>query len=176
MSITILTTIQFNKQLKNAVDTGVKSRDAFKALAEDAVAFMLADGPSRNDTGRLTALLYAAAQVKATNTTALASWIRKYAPVTIIESKEYPGVFIAKYSKMAGNAFKYDAVEYLTVPFWTHRAKTEQAGKAIVLDKAVHSFLARILRAGVSIHQLEEAMRLELAKVQTNTDNQAIAE
>lgn len=169
----IKTTTEFVKAIEKVVSAGVKNRDAFRELAEEAVSFMLADGPSRNDTGRINTVLDAAERVSYVNTTALAAWFREYTPVSIALSKE-TGVYIAKYNKKLASDFNYEAADYLGVPFWSFRKQTEKT--EFVLDKTVHSFVSRLVKNGVTLAQMQEALSVEFAKVAGVKEPVAVAE
>lgn len=144
------TTSVFNKDLAKAQKTGIESRSLFKELAEDALAFYLADGPSRNDTGRLNMLLTAAENVKMINTTALAAWIKAHAPVTVgLDEHKH---FVVKHDKKKALDFDYTDEAYKDIPFWEYRKDTEKP--AFVLDKSVADTIKRWVKAGATPEQI----------------------
>lgn len=136
------TATAFAKDLATAQESGIKSRDLLKSLVEDALAFYLADGPSRNDTGRLNMLLTAAENIKAVNTTAIVAWIKQFAPVTI--GMDQAGHYVVKHNKKRATDFNYLDETFLTVSFWEFRKKVEKHD--FVLDKSIETTIKRWLK------------------------------
>jgi hypothetical protein len=121
----MFTKAQFSKELEKAVSQGQKARDLFQMLAIDAVEFFHADGPSRNDSGRIQLLLLASERVQMINTSALALFFKSFAPLHI--NDEY-GVQFDK--QKAGKLTEEQRLEMVaaaqTTPFWSFRKNVEK--------------------------------------------------
>ena len=159
-AITILTQAQFNKTIRKAVETGTKSRDLFRQLAENAMLFMLArneDGspsPSWGDTGRLVQVIEASENVKMINTTALKLWVKTFSPVTFDKDENI------KWSKKAAAEFDIEKNinDALATPFWEFRSKVENKQALFNLEDAALRFVLQALKNGVSIDTLQAAV------------------